>query len=189
MRHAERYQLSLDFATKADDEPLLYPAPLGALRMLNSRELTLNRFVRSIREPITVRSPLDVANYLMANVFTPFSTFTQEEMWVLLVNTRNRITHDALVYRGTLNSAMVRIGELFKEAIHVNAASIILSHNHPSGDPTPSPEDVLLTDQAHRAGRLLDIDLLDHIIVGDNRWFSLKEHGLGFSGTASDPLP
>ncbi len=76
MRRAERYQLPLDFAAKAEEEPLLYPAPFGALHILNSRELTLNRFVRSIREPITVRSPLDVANYLMANVFTPFSTFT-----------------------------------------------------------------------------------------------------------------
>jgi DNA repair protein RadC len=85
-----------------------------------------------------------------------------------------------MVYRGTLNTVFVRVAEIFKEAIRMNAASIIVAHCHPSGEPTPSPEDVRITERAVEVGRQLDIDLLDHIIVGKGRWVSLKERGLGF---------
>ena len=87
------------------------------------------------------------------------------------------------IYRGTLNSSSVRVAELFRDAIRENAASVIIVHNHPSGDPTPSPEDVRVTAEAVKAGQLLDIDVVDHIIVGSgkDRYVSLKERGLGFS--------
>ena len=75
---------------------------------------------------------------------------------------------------------MVRVGEVFREAIRANCASIIVVHNHPSGDPTPSPEDVRVTEQLVAAGRLLDIEVLDHLVIGHNRYVSLKERGLGF---------
>ena len=84
------------------------------------------------------------------------------------------------VYIGSLNSASVRVGELFREAIRVNSAAVIVAHNHPSGDPTPSPEDVHVTRQIVEAGKLLDIDVLDHLVIGQQRWVSLKERGLGF---------
>jgi DNA repair protein RadC len=81
---------------------------------------------------------------------------------------------------GSLNTSVIRIGELFRAAIKENAAAFIVAHNHPSGDPSPSPEDVNVTRQIRQAGQLLDIDLLDHIIIGHQRYVSLKERGLGF---------
>lgn len=75
---------------------------------------------------------------------------------------------------------MIRVGEIFKEAVKLNACSIIIVHNHPSSDPTPSPEDVLVTRQIYEAGKLLDVDVLDHLVIGRGRFVSLKERGLGF---------
>jgi DNA repair protein RadC len=81
---------------------------------------------------------------------------------------------------GSLNTSVIRVGELFRHAIKENAAAMIVAHNHPSGDPSPSPEDVQVTRQIASAGKLLDIDLLDHLIIGHGRYVSLKERGLGF---------
>lgn len=108
------------------------------------------------------------------------SALTQEQLWVLNLDTRNRVINIEKMYIGSLNSSMVRVGELFKAAIQRNAASIILVHNHPSGDPTPSPEDVTLTKAVIQAGKLLDIKVLDHIVIGQGRNVSLKEKSLGF---------
>lgn len=85
-----------------------------------------------------------------------------------------------MIYRGTVNAVSIRQAELLKEAVRVNSPSLILSHIHPSGDPTPSPEDVQVTRQVNEAAKLLGIDLVDHIIVGKDTWVSLKERGLGF---------
>ena len=76
---------------------------------------------------------------------------------------------------------MVRVGELFKDAVRRNSAAVIIVHNHPSGDPTPSPEDVLVTREIVSAGKLLDIDVLDHLVIGDGRYVSMRERGLGFN--------
>jgi DNA repair protein RadC len=84
------------------------------------------------------------------------------------------------VYKGSLNSSQVRVGELFKEAIRRNAAALIVVHNHPSGDPTPSPDDIAVTRAIVQAGKMMDIDILDHLVVGTGRYVSLKERGLGF---------
>jgi DNA repair protein RadC len=108
------------------------------------------------------------------------SALPQEHLRVVVLDTRNRLISIEKIYVGSLNSSMVRVGELFRPAIQRNAASIIVVHNHPSGDPTPSPEDVTLTKAIVQAGKLLDIEVLDHLIIGQGRFVSLKERGLGF---------
>ena len=123
-----------------------------------------------------VRSPADVANLLMLEM----SLLEQEHLRAVLLDTKNVVIRVVNVYTGNLNTAVVRVGEVFREAIRANCASIIVVHNHPSGDPTPSPEDVRVTEQLVEAGRLLDIDVLDHLVIGRNRYVSLKERGLGF---------
>ena len=85
------------------------------------------------------------------------------------------------VYKGSVNSSQVRVGEVFKEAVRNNASAVIVIHNHPSGDPTPSPDDVAVTRAIMQAGKLLDIEVLDHLVIGQGKWTSLKERGLGFS--------
>jgi DNA repair protein RadC len=123
-----------------------------------------------------IHSPADAA----ALVQYEMSALEQEELRVMLLNTRNRVQDIIQVYRGSLNSSQVRVGELFKPAVRRNAAAILVVHNHPSGDPTPSPDDVALTRAVVDAGRLLDIEVLDHLVIGRGRWVSLKERGLGF---------
>jgi DNA repair protein RadC len=152
-------------------------------KRLKPRVRDVGRFVREVKEAVQVRSPADAAQHLLTHVYAPFEDFSQEEIWVLLLNTRNRITHEVMVYRGTVNAASIRAPELFKEAVKVNAPALIMSHCHPSGDPDPSPEDVMITNHVRAAAELLDLDLLDHIVVGKDAWVSLKERGLGF-----DPL-
>ncbi len=121
-------------------------------------------------------SPKDVADFVQFEM----GVLDQEELRVLLMDTRNRLEKMEKLYKGSLNSSTVRIGELFKEAIRRNVAAIILIHNHPSGDPSPSPEDINLTRASVQAGKILDIEVLDHIIIGRDRFVSLKERGLGF---------
>jgi DNA repair protein RadC len=127
-------------------------------------------------EKPTVHSPADAA----ALVQYEMAGLNQEHLWVINLDTRNRMLNIEKVYVGSLNSSMVRVGELFKPAIQRNAASIIVVHNHPSGDPTPSPEDIALTKSIVQAGKLLDIELLDHLVIGQNKFVSMKERGLGF---------
>ena len=109
------------------------------------------------------------------------SLLEQEHLRVLLLDTRNQVLAMPTIYIGSLNTSVVRVGELFRSAIKENAAAIIVAHNHPSGDPSPSSEDVRVTRQLVEAGQLLDIDVLDHVIIGRQRYVSLKERGLGFS--------
>jgi DNA repair protein RadC len=86
-----------------------------------------------------------------------------------------------MIYQGSLNASVVRVAELFREAVRSNAAALIVAHNHPSGDPTPSPEDIAMTRTLVEAGQILDIEVLDHLVIGKGRWVSLKAQGLGFS--------
>ena len=143
-------------------------------------QLAGERYVRQVKEEVLVRSPADAANHLLQHVFQPFDTFEQEELWTLLLNTRNRITHEVMVYRGTVNAVQVRPAEIFKEAVRNNAVLMVVAHCHPSGDPTPSPDDVQATRILVQAGKNLDIELLDHVVIGRGRWVSMKERGLGF---------
>ena len=97
------------------------------------------------------------------------------------MDTRNQVIKIQELYRGNLNSSSVRVGELFQEAVRIKAKAIIPVHNHPSGDPTPSPDDVAITHAFVQAGKLLDIEVLDHLCIGNGRFVSLKERGLGFT--------
>jgi DNA repair protein RadC len=124
----------------------------------------------------TINSPADAA----ALVAYEMSALEQEHLRVFLLDTRNHVLDIVEVYKGSVNSSQVHVGELFKPAIRRNATAIIVAHNHPSGDPTPSPDDVAVTRAIVQAGKLLSVDVLDHIVIGQGRWVSLKERGLGF---------
>lgn len=132
----------------------------------------------SPEERPVVNSPADAA----ALVSLEMSALEQEHLKVILLDRRNRVLEIVEVYKGSVNSSQIRVGEIFKEAIRKNAPAIIVVHNHPSGDPTPSPDDVAVTRAIMEAGKLLDVEVLDHIVigVGKDRWVSLKERGLGF---------
>ena len=124
----------------------------------------------------TIRSPRDVADRLMLQM----GRLEREELRVVLLNTKNVVLRVATVYQGNVSSSLVRVGELFRDAVRLNASGLILVHNHPSGDPTPSPDDLHLTAEALAAGRLLDIDLLDHLVVGHDAYVSLRDRGVSF---------
>jgi len=124
-----------------------------------------------------INSPADAA----ALVQYEMSLLEQEYLKVILLDTRNRVLDIVEVYHGSVNSTQVRVGELFKPAIQRMAPAIVAVHNHPSGDPTPSPDDIAVTRGIVQAGKLLSIDLLDHLIIGQGRFVSMKERGLGFS--------
>ncbi len=123
-----------------------------------------------------IHSPGDAAQILIPIL----AHRDQEYLLVMLLDSRNRLLETVEVYRGSLNSSMVRIGEVFKPALQRNAAAVLVAHNHPSTDPTPSPEDVTVTRGIVQAGKLLDVMVVDHIVCGLSRWVSLKEKGLGF---------
>ena len=123
-----------------------------------------------------VKSPADAANLLMMEM----AVLEQEHLRTVLLDSKNQVLKVHTVYIGSLNTAVVRVGELFREAIRLNCAALIVAHNHPSGDPTPSAEDVYVTRQIVEAGKLLSIDVLDHLVICQARWVSLKERGLGF---------
>jgi DNA repair protein RadC len=124
----------------------------------------------------TVRAPRDVGERLVPQM----GYLEREELRVVLLNTRNVVLRQVTVYQGNVSSSLVRIGELFRDAVRLNATGVILVHNHPSGDSTPSPDDLRLTAEALAAGRLLDIQLLDHLIVAGDGFVSLRDRGVAF---------
>jgi DNA repair protein RadC len=123
-----------------------------------------------------VSSPDDAFHLLKSEMMF----LDQEHLRLILLDTRNRVLRTPTIYVGSLNTSVIRVGELFRAAIRENAAAFIVAHNHPSGDPSPSPEDINVTRQIVQAGKLLDVDVLDHIVIGRNRFVSLKQRGLGF---------
>ena len=140
-------------------------------------ELGRRLILESPEERPSINSPADAA----ALVQYEMSALEQEHLRVILLDRRNRVLETVEVYKGSVNSSQVRVGELFKEAVRTNASAIIVVHNHPSGDPTPSPDDVAVTRAIVQAGKLLDVDVLDHMVIGQGKWVSLKERGLGFT--------
>jgi DNA repair protein RadC len=124
----------------------------------------------------TIRSPRDVAGPLGADM----ARLEREELRVLSLNTKNVVLRATTVYVGNVSASLVRVGELFRDAVRLDAAGIVLVHNHPSGDPTPSPDDLHLTAEAIAAGRLLDVDVLDHVVIGHDAWLSLRDRGVAF---------
>lgn len=125
-------------------------------------------------ERVIIRSPQDAVNLLMARLRYE----TREHFIILLLSTKNHVLATPTISIGSLNASIVHPRELFREVINHSAASVILAHNHPSGDPTPSPEDIGLTRKLIDAGKILEIPVLDHIIIGDNKYVSLKEKGI-----------
>jgi DNA repair protein RadC len=128
----------------------------------------------------TIRGPRDLGDRLLAEM----GRLEREEMRVVLLDTRNGIVASPTVYRGNVSVALVRVGELFRDAVRLHASRLILVHNHPSGDPTPSPDDLHLTAEAVAAGRLLDIAVLDHLVLGHGAWLSLRDRGVAFDRSA-----
>jgi DNA repair protein RadC len=129
----------------------------------------------------TIRSPRDVADRLVLQM----GRLEREELRAVVLNAKNVVLRVVTVYQGNVSSSLVRVGELFRDAVRLNASRVILVHNHPSGDPTPSPDDLHLTAEALAAGRLLDIDLLDHLVVGHDAWVSLRDRGVSFDRPTS----
>ncbi len=126
---------------------------------------------------LAIHSPEDAASLLIPMM----QHYEEERMVVILLNTRNRLIGEPIeVYKGTINSTTIRIGELLRPGIRANAAAMIVAHNHPSNSPKPSPEDVSVTRSIVEAGKLVDIDVLDHLIIGYGNFISLKSKGLGF---------
>lgn len=123
-----------------------------------------------------IRSPQDVFNLLGAEM----GLLDQEHLRVLLLNTKNEVLATQEIYKGNVNSAQVRVAELLRPAVRQNCPSLIMVHNHPSGDPSPSPEDILVTREVRTSAKLMDIELLDHVIIGAQKHVSLKEKKLGF---------
>lgn len=151
--------------------------PAKALEILAAIELGRRTISLNPEERLTVRSPADVANYCVPDM----RLLEQEQLRVLLLNTKNQVVGKSDLYQGSLNRSIVRVAEVFRDAIRQSAASVIVVHNHPSGDPTPSPEDIRVTSELASAGRLLDVEVLDHVVIGGERWISMKERGLGFA--------
>ncbi|MFZ0544147.1 MAG: DNA repair protein RadC [Candidatus Promineifilaceae bacterium] len=163
-------------ATIAELQTLKGIGPAKAIEIKAALELGRRLLASMPEERPQVTTPADAANLLMSEM----TFLEQEHLRVVLLDTRNRVLSIPTVYIGSLNTSVVRVGELFRPAIRNNAAAVIVAHNHPSGDPAPSPEDINVTRQIVKAGKLLDIDILDHIIIGRQRFVSLKERGLGF---------
>jgi DNA repair protein RadC len=139
-------------------------------------ELGVRLRLEAPEERPAIHSPADAA----ALVQYEMSGLPQEHLRVINLDTRNRVLNIEKLYVGSLNASTVRVAEIFKPAITRNAAGVIILHNHPSGDPAPSPEDVALTRAIVSAGKLLDIEVIDHLVIGQGKWVSLKERGLGF---------
>lgn len=147
-----------------------------AAQVLGALELGRRMSAARGDDRVTVQSPVDVVNL----VGSEMALLEQEHLRALLLNTRNQVMSIAEVSRGSVNSSQVRVAEVFRDAVRANVPSIIVVHNHPSGDPTPSNEDVQVTKLLVEAGKLLDIEVLDHVIVAQNGHASLREKGLGF---------
>lgn len=139
-------------------------------------ELGRRLAVASPEERPVIQSPEDAAGLLLYEM----GALEREHLRVVALDTRNRLIRIKEVYKGSLNTSVVRIGEVFRDAVRMNAAALIVAHNHPSGDPTPSPEDVALTRTIIDAGKLLDIEVLDHLVIGRGRFVSMKARRLGF---------
>jgi DNA repair protein RadC len=148
----------------------------SAARLKAAFELGRRLVIATPNDRPQVKSPADAANLVMLEM----SVLEQEHLRTMLLDAKNYVIKTHTLYVGSLNTSVVRVCEVFREAIRLNSAALIVLHNHPSGDPTPSPEDVRVTELIVQAGNLMDIEVLDHLIIGQQRYVSLKERGLGF---------
>ncbi|MBC8508830.1 MAG: hypothetical protein H8D34_28570 [Chloroflexi bacterium] len=146
---------------------------LGQIRELHEE---LNRILEKPAERPSINSPHDAYEYL----FPFMANAPREEFWIVILDTRNRIKQLVKLYTGTVNSSSVRLAEVFRHPIIETSPAIIIAHNHPSGDCNPSPDDIAVARALVEAGKLLDVQVLDHLVIGQGRFVSLKERGLGF---------
>ncbi|WP_203229725.1 RadC family protein [Filibacter tadaridae] len=144
-----------------------------AVQLLAAAEIGKRLYRKHSEGRYTIRSPEDAASFLM----TDMSSLTQEHFVVLFLNVKNEVLHKQTIFIGSLNSSIVHPRDIFREAVKRSAASIIVAHNHPSGNPSPSPEDIEVTKRLIEAGSIMGIELIDHVIIGDHRFISLKEKG------------
>ncbi|WP_391116183.1 RadC family protein [Psychrobacillus sp. L3] len=144
-----------------------------AVQLLAAVELGRRLSQQQTDNKFTIRSPKDAATYLMPDM----TSLKQEHFVTLFLNVKNQILHKQTIFIGSLNASIVHPREIFREAVKRSAASIICAHNHPSGNPAPSPEDIDVTKRLLEAGQLMGIELLDHVIIGDHQFISLKEKG------------
>jgi len=150
--------------------------PCRAARLMAALDLASGMLAERPQARPQVSGPADAARLLLPEM----SLLESEQMRVLLLNTKNRLIAAVTLYKGTVSACHVRVAEVFREAVRRNASALILVHNHPSDDPTPSPEDVAITREFVLAGRLLDIGVLDHLVVGGGSYTSLRERGAGW---------
>jgi DNA repair protein RadC len=148
--------------------------PTKAIQLLATIELGKRLLNERRDDKIAIRSPKDGADYVMEDL----RHLSQEHFVALYLNTKNQVIHQQTVFIGSLNASIVHPREVFKEALKRSAASLLCFHNHPSGDPTPSREDIEVTKRLVDCGIMLGIEVLDHIIIGDKKYVSLKEKGL-----------
>ena len=144
-----------------------------AVQLLAAAEIGKRLYRKHSEGRYTITSPEDAAAYLM----TDMSSLNQEHFVVLFLNVKNEVLHKQTIFIGSLNSSIVHPREIFREAVKRSAASIIVAHNHPSGNPSPSPEDIEVTKRLIEAGSIMGIEMLDHVIIGDHQFLSLKEKG------------
>jgi len=147
-----------------------------AIRIKAALHLGLRLNIPNEERPL-INSPADAA----ALVQYEMGLLEKEHLRTVLLDRRNRVLEIVEIYQGSVWSAQVRVGEVFHAAVSRMASAIVVIHNHPSGDPTPSPDDVAVTRAMVQAGKLLDIEVLDHLVIGQGKWVSLKERGLGFN--------
>ncbi len=150
--------------------------PAKASQLMAAFELGRRLMAEAPEERYQIRSPSDASHILLPLI----GHKEQEHFVVLYLDTRNRVNDQEILYKGSLNTSLVRTAEVFRGAIRRNSAAVIVAHNHPSGDPHPSPEDIALTRRLVKAGKLLEVDVLDHLVIGQNRYVSLRERQLGF---------
>jgi DNA repair protein RadC len=144
-----------------------------AVQLLAAIELGRRLSQKQMDSRFTIRSPKDAASFLMPEI----GSLQQEHFVALYLNVKNQVIHKQTIFIGSLNSSIVHPREIFKEAVKRSAASIICAHNHPSGNATPSPEDIEVTKRLQEAGFIIGIELIDHVIIGDHQYVSLKEQG------------
>jgi DNA repair protein RadC len=151
--------------------------PAKVTQVKAALELGRRLMVESPLERPKIGSPADAANLVLAEM----GLLEQEQLRLMLLDTKNQVLELPTVYVGSLNVSMIRVGELFRYALRTNnCAGMIVIHNHPSGDPTPSREDIHVTERIVEAGELMDVEVIDHLIIGRRRWVSMKERRLGF---------
>ncbi len=179
-----RFEGLTGLARASDLELMRLPGigPARSIQLLAAFELGRRLLADWPTARWTVRSPRDVADRLVIQM----GRLEREELRVVLLNTKNVVLRVSTVYQGNVNASLVRIAELFKDAVRLDATGVILVHNHPSGDPTPSPDDLHLTAETLAAGRLLDVQLLDHLVIGHDAYVSMRDRGIAFDRTGSN---